>query len=160
MGLTLLTLALLGVVVLALAGVAVGIGLVGKGQAQEALYATIGLTFVVLFYASLLFTWGPYLGARLQDLLWTGTRSQQLQFSSRLKARSLALLTLKNWLLIVLTLGLYRPFAVVATTRLKLAAVSITLDGDLQQWLGTQSAQDPNAIGEMSGDFFGFDVGL
>ena len=65
----------------------------------------------------------PYFTVRLQNLVWNGTHSPAIQFTSRLRFWPLAGLTLKNWLLTALTLSLYRPFAVVATTRLRLAAV-------------------------------------
>ncbi len=129
----------------------------GGGERGGAVSVAVG---AIAFYAALLFAWGPYIGARLQNLLWTGTRSQQLVFLSRLKARSLGWLTLKNWLLIIVTLGLYRPFAVVATTRMKLDAVRIGMYGDVDGWIGAAQNRQENAIGEMGGDFFGFDVGL
>ena len=72
----------------------------------------------------------------------------------------MGLLTLKNWVLIVLTLGLYRPFAVVAATRLKLHAIELAVHGDVANWLGETVGDRDNAVGEMAGDFFGFDVGL
>ena len=72
----------------------------------------------------------------------------------------MGLLTLKNWVLIVLTLGLYRPFAVVATTRLKLHAIELAVHGDVANWLGETVGDRDNAVGEMAGDVFGFDVGL
>lgn len=154
-GLSIFALLALGVLA---AGVAWAIGSFEGGSARAgAVGAVVG---VLAFYAATLFAWGPYLGARLQNLLWTGTRSQQLVFLSRLSARSLGWLTLKNWLLIILTLGLYRPFAVVATTRLKLDAVRIGLYGDLDHWLSERARNQENAVGEMGGDFFGFDVGL
>jgi uncharacterized membrane protein YjgN (DUF898 family) len=87
------------------------------------------LTTLAAFSAPL-FAWG-FLSARLQNLLWTGTRSQQLVFLSRLSARSLGWLNLKSGLLTIVTLGMYRPFAVVASTRLKLHAVRIGQYGDL-----------------------------
>ena len=155
----------LGLFVLALLGfvlLIVGLAFLSAFGTTDrgAMTVFFGIVSVIAVYAALLFSFGPFVGARLQDLLWNATRSQHLQFSSRLKARSLGWLTLKNWLLILLTLGLYRPFAVVATTRLKLAAVGLTLDGEVEQWLADPAQRSNSAVGEMAGDFFGFDVGL
>ncbi|CAN5152294.1 DUF898 family protein [soil metagenome] len=103
----------------------------------------------------------PYFTVRLQNLVWNGTHSPAIQFTSRLRFWPLAGLTLKNWLLTALTLSLYRPFAVVATTRLRLAAVTVLVSGELDSWMAQQpgdGAQD--AAGDAAGDFFGIDMGL
>jgi uncharacterized membrane protein YjgN (DUF898 family) len=70
-------------------------------------------------------------------------------------------LTLKNLMLTLLTLGLYRPFAAVATARLRLDAVSLELSGDVDEWLsGLDQAAAQDAAGDLAGDFFGIDLGL
>lgn len=128
------------VVVGALGGVALPFG--ATWALEQLSGSSGGLGGVVVFIAAFalinalaaagatLFAWG-FLSARLQNLLWTGTRSQQLVFLSRLSARSLGWLNLKSGLLTIVTLGMYRPFAVVASTRLKLHAVRIGQYGDL-----------------------------
>jgi uncharacterized membrane protein YjgN (DUF898 family) len=69
-------------------------------------------------------------------------------------------LTLKNWLLIVATLGLYRPFAVIATTRLRLQAISIETVTEPDTWVAPGASLASDASGEVAGDLFGMDVGL
>lgn len=103
---------------------------------------------------------GPFYSARLQDLVWNHTKTEQLRFASDLRFRRLAWLTAKNWVLTLLSLGLYRPFAAVATWKLKIEAVSIELQGDLTAWDGRDSACYSDAAGEAAGDFFGIDLGL
>lgn len=151
----------LGLLALLLTGLA-GYVFINAGDSQAGTLADASLlSFLPLLCMVLLFALlGPYVMARLQNLLWNGTSSRQLIFRSRLSARSLAWLSLKNWLLVVLTLGLYRPFAVVATTRMRLQAVRVGLRGDLDSWFGERVGAADNAIGEMGGDFFGFDLGL
>jgi uncharacterized membrane protein YjgN (DUF898 family) len=102
----------------------------------------------------------PYFSARLQDLVWGRTRSTRLQFDSRLRFRALALLTAKNLLLTVATLGLYWPFAAVQLAQLRLAAISLRADGDIESWTAgaTQAAAD--ATGDAAGDVMGIDIGL
>ena len=103
----------------------------------------------------------PYFTVRLQNLVWNGTHCPAIRFASALRFWPMAGLTLKNWLLTALTLSLYRPFAVVATTRLRLAAVRVKVSGELDSWMAQQpgdSAQ--NAAGDAAGDFFGIDMGL
>jgi uncharacterized membrane protein YjgN (DUF898 family) len=113
------------------------------------------LSYLLVFAAAL-----PYGATRMQNLAWNGTRSEALGFKSRLKFRALFGLTLKNWLLTALTLSLYRPFAAVATARLRLEAVGIGCDEDPADWLATASAGHADATGDIAGDFFGIDMGL
>ena len=155
LGLTLLAFLALGV----LAGAvfwALGEALRGMDVASG---IVVGL-LMVTFYVGLLSLLGAYFSARLQNLVWNATRSQALVFHSQLKLRALALLTGKNLLLMLVTLGLYRPFAVVNMLALRLTAVHVEVHGDINTWLA-EGAQATNATaGEMAGDFFGVDVGL
>lgn len=102
----------------------------------------------------------PYFHARLQNLVWNHTASEQLRLSSALRFRDLAWMTTKNWVFTLLTLGLYRPFAVINTCRLRVQALRIEVCGSLDGWDGRDSAAYADAAGEAAGDFFGIDVGL
>jgi uncharacterized membrane protein YjgN (DUF898 family) len=98
--------------------------------------------------------------ARFQDLVWNHTATEHTQLQSRLRFRSLFWLNIKNWLLTALTLGLYWPFAAVATRRLRLQAVSIALTLDVEQMVADSTSNAGDAAGDAAGDFFGFDIGL
>jgi len=100
----------------------------------------------------------PYYVSRIQNLVWGNTRSASLHFRSEL--HGLTRLTLTNWVLIVLTLGLYRPFAVIATARLRMEAVSIQTSTDPASWTASRAGLHTDASGDVAGDFFGMDVGL
>jgi uncharacterized membrane protein YjgN (DUF898 family) len=103
---------------------------------------------------------GSYVGSRMQNLLWSNTHSAQIRMSSALRLWPLMRMSLVNWLLILLTLGLYWPFAKVRMARLKLEAVSVEVQGNVDEWVA-QAAQDPRgALGDAAGDFFGIDLGL
>ena len=123
------------------------------GAVMIAIGATLGY---LLMFAIVM----PYGAARMQNLAWNGTRSEALSFRSTLKFRSLFGLTLKNWLLTALTLGLYRPFAAVSTARLRLEAVQIDSGEDPADWVAAAHAGHADATGEIAGDFFGIDMGL
>lgn len=116
----------------------------------------IGMLVYLLVFSVVL----PYGAARMQNLAWNGTTSQALAFRSALKFRSLFGLTLKNWLLTALTLGLYRPFAAVSTARLRLEAVQIDSTEDPADWVAAAGAGHADATGDIAGDFFGIDMGL
>jgi uncharacterized membrane protein YjgN (DUF898 family) len=98
--------------------------------------------------------------SRTQNLLWDNTRSEQLTFQSQLRFRSLFRVTLVNWLLIVITLGLYWPFAKVRTARVKLEAMAVEVEGDVDQWLAKAQQRNKGVLGDAAGDFFGMDMGL
>jgi uncharacterized membrane protein YjgN (DUF898 family) len=102
----------------------------------------------------------PYIVTRFQNLVWSGTRSEHLQFTSTLGVAPMMALSVKNWLLMLLTLGLYWPYAKVAMTRLRLESVQLASTADPAQWTAASSLAQGSAMGDASGDFFGFDVGL
>lgn len=101
----------------------------------------------------------PYSISRTQNLIWTNTSCNELRFDSKLALLPLTGLTVKNWLLMVLTLGLYYPFAKVAFYRMRVESVTPQLSGDLDR-LQAQAAAAGDASGDAAGDFFGIDIGL
>ncbi len=101
-----------------------------------------------------------YLTARLQNLVWTKTGNRSLRFVSALPFAALLWLTLKNWLLMVLTLGLYWPFAAVAVARLRLEAVTVKTRQDPATLVTLLRAAEGEAAGDAAGDLFGLDIGL
>lgn len=101
-----------------------------------------------------------YFNARLQNLTWNHTGSSVFQFRSALRFRSLLGLTIKNWLLIVLTLGMYWPFAAIATARMRLQAVSLTTQDSPDTLVNHARTAQGEAAGDAAADLFGLDVGL
>jgi uncharacterized membrane protein YjgN (DUF898 family) len=124
-------------------------------MAKLAILGGVLVSYTLMFIIAL-----PYGRSRLQNLVWGQTRSEALQFHSALRLWPLAGLTLKNLLLTLLTLGLYWPFAAVASARMRLQAVSVDVQGDLSQWLADSQGLPGGATGDAAGDFFGFDLGL
>ncbi len=114
----------------------------------------------LLAYLGLFALVGPFFTVALQNMVWRGTSSAGLRFDSQLRLRAFAWLNLKNWLLTALTLGLYRPFAVVHANRMRLEAVSLRVNGDIDGWVARKSAQHQDASGDAAGDFFGIDMGF
>jgi uncharacterized membrane protein YjgN (DUF898 family) len=113
-----------------------------------------------VLYVGLLSLLGAYFTARVQNLSWNATRSQALSFGSSLSVMSLAALIMKNLLLMIVTLGLYRPFAVVNVMALRLGAVEIEVEGNIDAWRASAALSTEVTSGEMAGDFFGIDMGL
>jgi uncharacterized membrane protein YjgN (DUF898 family) len=120
----------------------------------------VALLWIVPFAFILFIGVSAFWVARLQDLVWNHTASEHVQFQSSLRWRSLFWLSIKNWLLTVLTLGLYWPFAAVATRHLRLQAVSIAMAMDVEHLVVNTKSQVGDTAGDAAGDFFGFDIGL
>jgi uncharacterized membrane protein YjgN (DUF898 family) len=116
--------------------------------------AYIGFLFIQLAVVQ------PYAASRLQNAVWSHTGSADFRFDSHLKARSLGALSLKNGLLMLLTLGLYWPFAAIATRRLRLQAVSLQLSDSPNRLIAGATALRQDATGDAAGDLFGIDIGL
>lgn len=113
---------------------------------------------IVLFYAVLL-ALGPYLAARVQNHVWSATRLGPVGFESAVRARKLVWIILSNLMLIVLTLGLFTPFAAVRVARYKLQSVAVLSDDDLANFVGA-SASEVTAVGEGAADLFDVDFAL
>ena len=158
---------LVGIVAAIGAAVAIAMGFSQAGLGD--LMQNKGLVFLLLFLAVPLFAlgviaiygvWIPYFAARMQNLVWSKTGSREFRFQSDLTFRSALKLTIKNWLLIGLTLGLYWPFAAVAMTRLKLQAIAVLSRVDPQTLIGRARTHEGEAAGDAAGDLFGVDIGL
>lgn len=101
----------------------------------------------------------PSIACWRQNLLWSHTRSQRLRFRSHLRWGALCRLQASNAIRILLTLGLYWPYARVRTARLRLESISVQIEGDADQWQSRLRATGQGVLGEDSVDFLGIDVG-
>ena len=130
----------------------------GRRASPAAIFGMVVLFLAV--YAAMILVVYPYLSSRLQNLVWGRTRSRLVEFDSALGYWPLLRLTLKNWLLVLVTLGLYLPFAKVATARLRLEAVSVHLLLPPDELANALRERADDASGDAAGDLFGIDIGL
>jgi uncharacterized membrane protein YjgN (DUF898 family) len=114
----------------------------------------------LLGYAAVLSVFKPYFASRMQNLVWNRTESAAMGFDSRLRFRPLLWLSLKNWLLMILTFGLYWPFAAIAMAKMRLEAVDVVAHGDLDALVRGEGKLSKDAAGDAAGDVFGIDVGM
>lgn len=118
------------------------------------------VALALIAYLLVLCVVGGYFMAQLQNLVWNGTRSPGLAFRSALPASALIKLWFKNWLLTLLTVGLYHPYAKVASARLRLEAVTLLATLNVDELMAAQDANAATATGDAAGDLFGLDFGL
>jgi len=109
----------------------------------------IGLTYVIA---------GCYFLARLQRLVWSHTTLGHLQFGSTIEASVLVGLVARRLLLVVVTAGLYWPFAAVAIARYRVQSITVEGDGPPPEFAGKMQAS-ATAVGDAAFDLFGLDLG-
>lgn len=153
--------------VLGVGGILLIFGLLSLGGDPGSITTAASTLFLVLLgflTPALYLLWpivlGPYFTAQMQNLLWSHSRSERLHFSSDLRFKDLCRVSLRNWLLILCSLGLYWPFARVNLARVRLAALTVHVPDDLDTWLAEARPADQSAIGDAADDFMGLDIGL
>ncbi|HWP20123.1 MAG TPA: YjgN family protein [Burkholderiaceae bacterium] len=102
----------------------------------------------------------PYFTVAMQNLVWTKTGNRYLRFRSELRLGRYLGLQLKNWLLVLVTLGLYWPWAAVATRRLRLESVTLVSRVDLDDLVAALQQRRGDAAADMADDLLGLDIGL
>lgn len=143
-------------IVLALSLLVFGLAvLMGAAMGPTMVFAALAL-----FYLAVPLVLLPYFKTRLQNLLWHNTRSDQVILHSTLRFRDMFKVNLVNWMLIVVTLGLYWPFAAVRLARVRLQAMAVEVHGDVDTWVADAPKRQANVLGDAAGDFFGVDMGL
>ena len=138
-----------------LGGVGYATGLMQNKILAMAIFVVLALIGYLLFLVVPI----PYAISRAQNLIWGRTRCDEVSFLSQLSFESTVKLTIKNWLLMALTLGLYYPFASISFYRLRIESVTPQLSGNLDH-LQAQAASAGDASGDAAGDMFGIDIGL
>lgn len=138
-----------GAMIFAMAGV-----VIAKTNPWVAAAAAIG--GIAVYYLILLMLI-PYMTSRLSNLVWSNTSFPGISISSNMSARAFARLQVANVLLTIITLGLFRPFAVVRVHRFRLAAMTVVASGGFEHVLAQSAAMPGSASGEGAADLFGFD---
>ena len=136
-------------------GVATATGLMQNKILSIALIVVL----VLIGYMLALMVPVPYAISRAQNLIWNHTRCDEVSFHSNLSFEGMVKLTIKNWLLMLVTLGFYYPFASISFYRLRIESVTPQLSGNLDR-LQAQAAGAGDASGDAAGDLFGIDIGL
>ncbi len=123
-------------------------------------YALMSILPILVYFISINIAPRAYFTARMQNLLWSRTGNRYFRFKSDLRARQFMGLQFKNYFLILLTLGLYWPFAVVATKRMQVEAMALKARVDLDALTDAARKRENDAAGDMAADLFGLDIGM
>ena len=140
-----------------IAGVAGGaLGIAGKGA------SAFGVGFMVLiigFYFAYLVLFAAFV-VLIQNRIWNHTTVGEVSFRSSARVWPMALIYLVNIILLILTLGLFTPFAVIRSLRYRLESVTALTVSGMDQFLSGVATEQVSATGEGAADLFDFDIGL
>lgn len=101
----------------------------------------------------------PYTMVAIQNLLWNSTTIGEHGFNSFVSVWELLWLMISNFLLIILTLGLYKPYADIRMTRYRLEHLEFQTNGSIDDFFAGQQT-NATAVGEEIADMFDFDIAL
>lgn len=100
----------------------------------------------------------PYLQARIANLVWSNTSFPGVEMRSTMGAWAFIKLQTVNTVLTILTLGLYRPFAVVRVYQYRLAHLSLHSAESFEQIVAGAARRRDGAAGDGMADFLGIDI--
>ncbi|MEH6436643.1 YjgN family protein [Massilia sp. DD77] len=134
-----------------------GVAIAATGAESGALATFVPMAILALTgYVTYLLA-GPFMQARLANLAWSHTLFSGVRIESTIPVRGFVMLQSKNAVLTVLTLGLYRPYAVVAAYRYRLEHTRVEVDGDVEASARATQGRK-NAAGDGAADGLGIDL--
>lgn len=119
-------------------------------------FLATGPLIMFLMVASVLIVSSLFI-AYMQNLVWGNTELGAHRFFSNVSARRLLWLRVTNFIGVVLTLGLFKPFADIRMLRLKLESMGLTVHGDMSEFIADQQ-QQATAAGEETAEMFDVDI--
>ncbi len=131
----------------------------GAGAAPSATAMSTFSFMLIAFYFVLYLVGASYVKARLANALWNHTRVGEHQFHSSYSSRKLFTLTLSNSIAIVLSLGLFLPFAKVRLARYRAQTMALESDSDLDSFVAQQEEQ-ARALGDQAAELLDVDLGF
>ena len=109
----------------------------------------IGFIYVILFSVA------PYLKAKFFNLAWSNTQIGGHRFAADVPVIGFMGVSAANFFLILLTLGFYRPFAVIRTQKYLLAHLYLNTLGEPAEIFKMADSSKPSATSEGALDLFG-----
>jgi uncharacterized membrane protein YjgN (DUF898 family) len=143
---------------------------VGFGGALRGIFSAGGLrhisgaavaTFVLFIFVlnAWLFSLLPIFVALIQNLIWNSTALGTHRFESRMKAGRMVFIAVTNLVGVIVTLGLFIPFAQVRILKYRIESMSLLAAGNLDEFVADAQAQT-SATGEGMADLLDFDLSL
>lgn len=127
-----------------------------RHASPAALPALIAL-FVALYLW--IFSLIPVFLTLTQNLVWNSTRLGPHRFKSNMKVGRMLFISLTNIVGVLLTLGLFIPFAQIRMLKYRIESISFFPGGSLDDFIA-ESKAEANATGEGLADLLDFDLSL
>lgn len=120
---------------------------------------TTRLLPAVFVYLTMLFLARHYAFAQLFNPIWNGTRLDEHRFRATLRSSRWIGLQFTNLAAILLSCGLFYPWAVIRTTRYTLSCLAFEPAHSLES-IRRMGCGDGSAVGDTAAEFAGVDFGL
>jgi uncharacterized membrane protein YjgN (DUF898 family) len=161
---------LIMVAVIVALGIAVGVTGIGRAfaaliqlqkQGQHADPRAVWSTVVIIYGALVLMLVliGSVFHALISNLIWSNTRLGEHRIECNMSPFTLMWISLSNFVLVVLTVGVFMPWAAVRLARFQLQSVRLLPAGDLQEFVAAEP-ETIAAVGEEAATAFDFDISL
>jgi uncharacterized membrane protein YjgN (DUF898 family) len=124
---------------------------------REAVIGIVMAVYLLLILASLLVV--PYFISRIQNLIWNHTQLGAHRFNSSLTVHGLAWIIISNFFLIILTLGLFKPFADIRLARYRIEHLTLLPAGSIDDFVASEQ-QQISAAGTETAGIFDVDIGF
>jgi uncharacterized membrane protein YjgN (DUF898 family) len=150
-------------IVLAVAGIGAGLGALFQIQQhgghvdQRALLQAVLILYGVLILIAVVL--GPVFHALITNLIWNNTRLGEHRIECNMSPLGLMWITVSNFVLVIVTLGMFIPWAMVRLARFQLEAIRLVPASDLQEFVAA-APDDVDAVGSEAASAFDFDIAL
>nr|WP_052170807.1 YjgN family protein [Massilia sp. JS1662] len=122
------------------------------------LAAALPIGFGILGVYALFLLAAPYIAVRMNNLAWSATSFPGVRITSAMRFWPYLRLQAVNVLLTLLTLGLFRPFAVVRTWKYRVAHITVDAPDGFEQAVLAARRPPAAAAGDGVADFLGVDL--
>ena len=143
---------------IAAVGYFAGAGLWTAGSGPEIF--GIGILILIIGFYAVYFVLFAAFVVLIQNRVWNNTAVGEVSFRSNARILPMARIYLVNILLLIVTLGLFTPFAVIRSIKYRAESVTAMTVTGTDQFLGVASVESVAATGEGAADLFDFDIGL
>ncbi len=149
-------------IVLAALLIAVGLAFAGRPSpgGEPGLASTVAGALVILVWLAAAVLGGGLVAVGRMNLRYGNARIGPHRLRSRFRLGSFLRLQLVNTLGLVLTLGLFYPWAAVRTARYLADHLELEVQGDLEGFVAAQDAGRVGAVGDEVGEALGLEVGF
>jgi uncharacterized membrane protein YjgN (DUF898 family) len=128
-----------------------------QGMTKQEIIGFVVIAYLLLILTSLLIV--PYFVCRIQNLIWNQTALEEHRFRSTLSLAGLAWIMFSNFIFIVMTLGLFKPFADIRLARYRIDNMALLPAGNLDDFIAS-AQQQTNAAGLETAEIFDIDIGF